>query len=168
AGAAASSVSTAVPIPPPVSTSDPLPVAAWTSTSLVTSRAATALASRPASWWTMISDGLIAGGPARSRDRDSGVLDPGQDVPVHVVGIQPPQLFLEQLDDVPAVQGHPALELTGTTQVRDPPVRPGDHDVPLGGGEPDLGDARPGAGLVSHRDTQADRQPGRDQFGGRV
>src|SRR5262249_11275785 len=147
AGAAANSVSTAVPIPPPVSTSDALPVAAWTSTSLVTSRAATALASRPASWWTMTSGGLIASGSARSRGRDRGVLEPGPDVRVHVVGIEPPQLLFEQLGGFPAVQRHPALGLPGTAQVRDPPVRPGDHDVPFGGGEPDLGDARPDGGL---------------------
>src|SRR5215831_14533941 len=155
AGAAASSASTAVPIPPPVSTSDALPAAPWTSTSLVTSRAATALASRPASWWTMTSGGLIAGGPARSRGRDRGALDLGKDVPVHLVGIEPPQLLLEQLGGLPAVQGHPALGLPGTAQVRDPPVRPTDHDVPFGGGETDLGGARPGGGLAGHRDAQA-------------
>src|SRR2546429_5022845 len=67
-------VSTALPIPPPVSTSDARPVAAWTSTSLVTSRAATALASRPASIWTMTSGGLIADlgeRPPRSEEHTS-------------------------------------------------------------------------------------------------
>src|SRR5216684_3216856 len=177
AGAAPSSASTAVPIPPPVSTSDPRPVAAWTSTSMVTSRAATALASKLASWWTMTSGGVIAGraapggrppcGPIpSSRGRDQDVPERGEDLRVYVVGVEPPQLLLEQLRGLPAVQRHPALGLPGTAQVRDPPVRPGDHDVPLGGGEADLGDARPGGGLGGHRGAQSERQPGREQVGG--
>ena len=43
AGATASSASTLVPMPPPVSTTDAVPRAATASTSLVTRRAATAL-----------------------------------------------------------------------------------------------------------------------------
>jgi len=45
AGAAASSARTFVPIPPPVSTTEAMPLAATASTSLVTSLAATAFAS---------------------------------------------------------------------------------------------------------------------------
>src|SRR5262249_19364436 len=147
-GAAASSAKTAVPIPPPVSTSDALPAAAWTSTSPVTSMAPAALAGRPAPWGTS-TPGVLTPGQARRGAR----------------GARPARLAL---GCARAVQGTPPVGLTGAAQLRDPAVGPGDRDLAVVGGEADLGDARAGRDLAEDLGLQPGRQPDGYKVGARV
>src|SRR5260370_4270611 len=137
AGAAASSASTRVPTRPPVSTSEAYPRAAQASTSLVTSRAATALASSSPSRWMRTWGGAAMTLPLRADG------EAGQRLPVYRIGIEPAQFLGNQLGRIPAVQRDPSVLLAGAAEDGGPPVRPGDRDVPVGHGEPHLGDARP-------------------------
>src|SRR5260370_11136015 len=194
AGAADSTASTAVPTPPPVSTTDPVPEAASESTSLVTRRAATALASSCASRCTMTSGTLtlylpLASGallgvafPRRSflapqsrrrraplaRSRAGPSRERAKRFRVDLVGFEPAQLLGDQLGRLAPGQRHPAIRPAGPGQGGRPSVWPEQHDLPVRSFEADLGD--PGAGRLAarHRDTQAQAEPGRDQVGGRV
>ena len=100
AGSAASAASTAVPMPPPVSTTDARPAAAQASASVVTSRAAAALASRLASRCTKIvgaatgsltvhgrETGRPAVGGLGSRSEIGG--EPGERLAIDVVRVEP-------------------------------------------------------------------------------
>src|SRR5689334_18028048 len=106
---------------------------------------------------------MTYGPPPSSRRGGPPLHGAGQGPGVHLVRVEPPQFLLQEFGRFPAVQGDPALGLPGAAQVRDAPVRPGDHDLPFAGGEADLGDARPGGGLAGDLDPVRVRKPGRDQ-----
>src|SRR5216684_2678319 len=194
AGATASSASTAVPMPPPVSTTDAVPRAATESTSLVTRRAATALASSCASRCTITSGtltlclrlaaGVLLGAAfprrsflapqsrrrrapsARSLSGTSGQR--AKRLGVDLVGFEPAQFLGDQFGGLAPVQRHPAFRPAGPGQGGVPAVRPGQRDLPVRRVEADLGDPWTAGLAALYLDAKPQPEPGRDQVRGRV
>src|SRR5262249_17547115 len=139
----ASWAGTGVRIRPPVSTIDAWPLAATASTSLVTSRAATALASSsPSRWMRICGVAMASFSPGRDVGDDRG-REVGRQrvegVAVDLVCVEPAQLLGQEVGGVPAVQRDVPVRLARPGQRGVPAVRPADGDVAVGGDEGDPG-----------------------------
>ena len=142
AGAAASSASTCVPMPPPVSTSEACPRAAEASTSR-------SPAGRPPPWPAAPRPGGSAPGRgARWRlPAPRPIGEPGQRLAVDLVRGRAGAAPRPAARPCPGGAARRAGPAGRACQRGRPAVRPADRDVAVGGREPHLGDAR-AAGVV--------------------